>query len=527
MGSPATDTIDLSQIEAILANLTSDAKANLRKTVAHHLDSPFLPNPGPQTAALNSKADLLLYGGAAGGGKSALEIGAFFREHYSGIVLRREGTQLDGLIEFCKEVGEPDTGHFVGGQISTFRRKDGGTLKFAGLRMPDDWRKYAGIGRDFMAFDEAGEFLADQVFSLIGWLRSTREGQRCRAILGSNPPRGGDGEWMIEEFAPWLDDNFDNPAADGELRWAIRVGGITEWVDGPGHYERGGEDYEALSRTFISARLDDNPYLTGTNYRAVLQGLPEPLRSQLLYGDFLAGREDHQWQIIPTEWVTAAQERWRKAEQKYRRMFAVSADIAMGGKDKLAIQSLHSGNWFSEIDTYPGADVKDPIFVTGKMLEKRKDDADISVDNTGGWGTGVKSNLNNAHKVDCFPIVYSEGSGGASKGGMRYKNVRAEMYWNFREALDPDQTDHDPLMLPPDSGLKAQLTGIRWFPPKTDMIQVESKEEYIKRAGASPDKADVCVQLWHRRHAAGYRAAVNDGTIGNDDYSGEPDLDDF
>ena len=43
------------------------------------------------------------------------------------------------------------------------------------------------------------------------------------------------------------------------------------------------------SRTFIPARVTDNPYYTDSGYVATLQSLPEPLRSQMLYGDFRAG----------------------------------------------------------------------------------------------------------------------------------------------------------------------------------------------------------------------------------------------
>ena len=56
---------------------------------------------------------------------------------------------------------------------------------------------------------------------------------------------------------------------------------------------------QALSCTFIPARLSDNRFLRDTNYRAQLMALPEPLRSKLLEGDFLAGREDAANQVIP------------------------------------------------------------------------------------------------------------------------------------------------------------------------------------------------------------------------------------
>lgn len=501
------EALDLGQLEAVIARLSGDERKELEKLAASELAKPFLPNPGPQTMALDSQADILLYGGAAGGGKSALELGAWFRDHYSGLILRREAVQLDGLIEFCKQIGEPNFGHFVGGSENVFKRADGGRLKFAGLNQPDDWRKHAGNARDYMAFDEAGEFLAEQVFSLIGWLRSVRPGQRVRAILGSNPPRGGDGEWLIEEFAPWLQPLYPNPAVPGELRWAIRVRGVTEWVDGPGEYDRDGETYTAMSRTFIPARLDDNPYLKDTNYRAVLQGLPEPLRSQLLHGDFNAGREDHEWQVIPSAWVDLAMERWRKAPEKKRRMLAVSADIAMGGRDNLTIGSLHTDNWFGEIETTPGVDVKEPLPIVGKIIERRKDQADVSVDDTGGWGNGVKSHLKNDHGIACHSIVYSAGSGLLAKNGMGFKNLRAEMWWCLREALDPNGLEEIPLMLPYDPKLKAELTTPRWKISGNN-IQIESKEDIRDRTGFSPDRADVVVQLWHRKTPAVTAALV-------------------
>jgi hypothetical protein len=78
---------------------------------------------------------------------------------------------------------------------------------------------------------------------------------------------------------------------------------MVEWVDGPGEYEIDGETYTAKSYTFIPASLSDNPHRNTPEYRAQLQSLPEPLRSQLLYGDFSAGMEDAANQVIPTRWI--------------------------------------------------------------------------------------------------------------------------------------------------------------------------------------------------------------------------------
>jgi len=523
-------SLDVDEIEKILAGLPPEDLAEVQSLVQAELDQPFIPNAGPQTRAFESEADMLLYGGAAGGGKSALMIGAIARMHSSALVLRREATQLDGLVEFSRTIFAKIAGAKFTEQNKTWRwgeRMDK-ILRFAGLKEEDDWRKYAGNARDCFAFDEAAEFTKSQVFSLIGWLRTVRPGQRCRIILATNPPRGGDGAWVLEEFAPWLDPMHPHPAKEGELRWAIVVAGETTWVDDDRHrYAHDGEvrlatDEEVarkderdmldrivkpMSRTFIGARLNDNPYLRNTGYRAVLQGLPEPLRSQLLKGDFLAGREDHDWQVIPTEWVVAAQERWKAAPEKRRRMLAIAADVAIGGADNAMIGSLHHGWWFGPLHALRGIDVKSPTDIGRKLLELRQDGADVSVDLTGGWGSGVKAWLQEQQEIDCHGIVFNERSGGStSDGKMGFVNLRAEMWWRLREALDPTNPNHEHMIaLPPDARLLAELTTPRWELRGTDIL-IESKIDVRKRVGGSTDRADVVVMLWHRKDYATLRA---------------------
>ena len=60
-----------------------------------------------------------------------------------------------------------------------------------------------------------------------------------------------------------------------------------------------GEEIEPKSRTFIPASLSDNAYYRDTDYRGRLQTLPEPLRSQLLYGDFQIGFQDQRFPSHP------------------------------------------------------------------------------------------------------------------------------------------------------------------------------------------------------------------------------------
>lgn len=495
------EALDLKALESVIAKLSAEDRAQLVDLAAGELAKPFRPNPGPQTMALESLADILLYGGQAGGGKSALEVGCAANDHHSGIIFRREATQLDGLIQFSKEI-LGDHGEFVGGNENRWKLKDGRQIKFAGLKQPDDWRKHAGTARDYMAFDEAGEFLKEQIFSLIGWLRTTKEGQRCRVILGSNPPRGGSGAWMIEEFAPWLDPYFPKPAKPGELRWTIVVEGVTHWVDGPGIHERNGEQYEALSRTFIPASLDDNPYIDKA-YRAKLQQLPEPLRSQLLYGDFLAGRTDDEWQVIPQDWVKQAQARWTPNGFKGLKMTALGVDVAQGGADQ-SIVAPRYGTWWAPLVVKPGSETPDGPSIGAMVFAARRDGAGVIVDVGGGYGGGAVTFLkDNGVAVAGFNASNAVSSRTADKS-FGFKNKRAEAWWRFREALDPGQEGGSPVALPPDPLLLADLVAPHWKPVGKGEIQIEAKEDVKARLGRSPDRADAVVMSW----ADGERLAI-------------------
>ena len=85
----------------------------------------------------------------------------------------------------------------------------------------------------------------------------------------------------------------------------------------------------------------------------------------------------------------------------------------------------------------------------------------------------------------------SEGSEARDKSGqLGFLNKRAQWWWQFREQLDP--ASRQELALPPDPELKSDLCAPRWkLTPRG--IQVESKDDIIKRIGRSPDKGDSCV----------------------------------
>lgn len=486
----------------MISALSPAEKAQLDKTLATELRAKWLPTPGPQAEACYSKADLLLFGGSAGGGKTDALVGLAMTQHKRAVIFRRAYVDLRGIEERLVEINGSRDGY--NGHDMVFKR-EGRLIEFGALEKPGAESTWQGRPHDFIGFDEGAQLSAAKVSFVMGWLRTTAQGQRCRVVIASNPPMGGEGDWLLEWFAPWLDPLFPDPAQPGELRWVYIKGEEIVWVDGPGSTEIDDQTFTHLSRTFIPSFLADNPYLRDTGYRAQLESLPEPLRSQLLKGDFLAGREDHEWQVIPTEWVRLAQERWKSAPTKRRAMIALSCDPASGSLtgDSTSIARLHADCWFAPMERRKGFATDPAVFsaeIAGTMLGLRKDGADLSVDNTGGWGAGVRSHLKADHEIDCAAILFSGQANAKTKDGkLGFKNLRALMYWRLREALDPDEGDD--VMLPPDPKLAAQLTTPRYKLKGTDIL-IEDKDEIRKRVGSSPDDADSVVMAWHRRHAA-------------------------
>jgi len=257
-----------------------------------------------------------------------------------------------------------------------------------------------------------------------------------------------------------------------------------------------------LSRTFIPSKVDDNPYLISTGYEAQLQSLPEPLRSQMLEGNFHAGLGGDPFQVIPSEWVERSMARWTKDGAVGRPMDSLGADIARGGRDKTIIARRHR-LWFDEALAYPGSDTPNGPAAAALIVAALRDGAPVHVDVIGVGGSVYDHLIGNS--VYTIPVNGSETSEEFDRSGqLGFYNKRSEIYWKMREALDPDYGDS--IILPPDRELKADLCCPRWKLSARG-IQVESKEELVKRIGRSPDKGDAFVyanivtakQGWHRQ----------------------------
>lgn len=445
------------------------------------------PLPGPQTMAYESLADIIGYGGAAGGGKTDLACGKALTQHQKALVLRREATQLTGIVDRFTELLGGRDGFNGAERIWRLPKQQ---IEFGSTPNVDDWNKYQGRPHDLLIFDETANFLESQVRALLGWLRSVDPKQRCQALLTFNPPTTAEGRWIIAFFAPWLDPRHPNPAKPGELRFFAMVDGVEVEVEDGTPFTHGQDLIKPLSRTFIPSRVSDNPYLTGTNYMATLQALPEPLRSQMLYGDFMAGIEDDPWQVIPTAWVEEAQARWTRPH-KLPTMDSLGVDVARGGRDNTIIFRRHD-MWFDVPLVYAGTATPDGPTVAGLAIAANRDQSPIHIDVIG-VGSSPYDFLKESNQ-QVVGVNVSESATGLDKSGrLRFKNLRSELWWRMREALDP--TNNTGICLPPDPKLLADLCAPTWS-LSGSTIYVASREEIIAKIGRSPDYGSaICLAL--------------------------------
>ena len=474
---------DVASIGKLLKYMTPEELAVIDGLIAGDT-AIWRPLPGPQFMAYHSKADIIGYGGAAGGGKSELACGKALTQHKKVLMLRREATQLTGMIDRLTELLGNRDGYNGAERIW---RLPSGQIEFGSTPGLNDWNKYKGRPHDLLVFDEAADFLEIQVRALLGWLRSADPNQRCQALLTFNPPTTVEGRWLIAFFAPWLDKSHPNPAKPGELRWFAMVGGKEVEVPNGEPFQSGADFVKPISRTFIPSRVADNPYLMGTGYEATLQALPEPLRSQMLYGDFNAGMEDDPWQVIPTAWVEAAQARWKKPD-RLEVMDVMGVDVARGGRDRTIIARRH-GAWFDEALVYEGSATPDGPTVAGLVIAAMRDRAVICVDVIG-VGSSPYDFLNQAGQQVVGVNVSERARGLDLSGRLKFKNLRSELWWRMREALDP--TNNRGICLPPDKRLLADLCAATWE-MAGDSIYVASREQIIDRIGRSPDFASAYV----------------------------------
>ncbi|MGN7734384.1 phage terminase large subunit [Ensifer sp. 22564] len=256
------------------------------------------PQAGPQTQFLGSPADIAIYGGSAGGGKTwALlmeplrhvanpQFGAvFFRRTL--VQVRNEGGLWDESEKLYPNLNAKPK---VAPDLSwTF--PSGASVSFAHLEHDKTVSNWQGSQIPLICFDELTHFSAKQFWYLLSRNRSMC-GVRPYVRATCNPDADS---WVAEFISWWIDQDTGLPIPEraGKLRWFVRIGDAVIWSDDPeklAEYKNpvDGTPIPPKSVTFVPAKLTDNAALMAADpgYLANLMALPTVERERLLGGNW-------------------------------------------------------------------------------------------------------------------------------------------------------------------------------------------------------------------------------------------------
>lgn len=253
-----------------------------------------MPQPGPQTKFLKSNADIALYGGAAGAGKT---FAVLFEPTYhlnnpdfGAVIFRRNSKQVrneGGLWDTSMKIythymlrGEPKE------STLEWHFPTGSRVTFAHLQYDSDVLSWQGAQIPLIIFDELTHFTRAQFFYLLSRNRSAC-GVRPYVRATTNP----DADSWVRELVDWWIDPLTGLAIaerSGVKRYFVQINDKLIWGDTPQQLIDRFPECMPKSFTFVSAKIQDNQKLLKVDpgYLANLHALPTVERERLLNGNW-------------------------------------------------------------------------------------------------------------------------------------------------------------------------------------------------------------------------------------------------
>ena len=231
----------------------------------------FQPNDGPQTEFLAAMEQEVFYGGARGGGKSyAMLVDPLrycHKQHHRALLLRRSMPELRDLISHSQRLY---TRAFPGAkwreQEKEWRFPSGARIEFGYAENLTDVLRYQGQSYTWIGIDELPQYPTPDIYNFLrSSLRSVDPEVPVFIRATGNPGNVG---------STWVKNMFVDPATPNTP--------FTMDIETP-------VGIKSITRRFIPAKLQDNPYLMQTDdYMIMLSSLPDIQKKQFLEGDWEA-----------------------------------------------------------------------------------------------------------------------------------------------------------------------------------------------------------------------------------------------
>ena len=255
------------------AVMTDKEVDKLPPNVQEHVEKNiiFQPNDGPQTQFLAAPEREVFYGGARGGGKSyAMLIDPLRycdKANHRALLIRRSMPELRDMINHSQRLyGQAYPGAKWREQEKEWRFPSGARIEFGYAENLTDVLRYQGQSYTWIGIDELPQYPTPEIYNFLrSSLRSVDPDIPVYMRATGNPGNVGS-LWVKEMF---VDPSEPNKAFDVHI----------DTMAGR----------KSITRRFIPAKLQDNPYLMQTDdYMIMLSSLPEVQRKQFLEGDWSA-----------------------------------------------------------------------------------------------------------------------------------------------------------------------------------------------------------------------------------------------
>ena len=425
------------------------------------------PQAGPQTMFMASSADIVIYGGAAGGGKTyALLLEALRHKDvkgFGGVIFRKNFTQITaegGLWDASTKIFSqvPDA-HSRKTPKLHWRFDSGAKLHFAHIDREEDLQAWQGTEIAYLGFDELTHFTKHQFLYMLSRNRSTC-GVKPYVRATCNPDSDS---WVADFISWWIDQDTGYPIRErsGVVRYMCVLNDVIHWGDSPEELEKNYNipPTDCKSVTFIASRLEDNKILMNSDpsYLSNLKAMTEVDMERLLYGN---------WKI--------------KAQAgRYFKRTQIPSD---GYLDKLPDDVLFWCRAWDIAATDEDED-GDPAYTAGVLIGKRKNGRFV-----------VTDVVNQRIKAgDVENLILMTALSDRKKYGMNYRiripqdpgaagKIVAKQYLNHLAGFDVKAT--------PVSGskeLRASPFAAQWQNGFVDVLIAEWNEEYFSQLESFPD----------------------------------------